>query len=224
MHPWLQIVCSSALALENVADALQIVSRRMTSGSDGPTRPLRREVTMRFTKRWLRGPVAIAFAVTFMLFGVVAPSAADSDRATRQLSGVAHYDSDSFSDPGECDSEADEIVADFYIALVFSGEGLVGCWYLIPESARTTPSGMLIEEGKDIFVGTLDGEAGRFETTYIFRGKYEDLNDPSTELFGFCQHKLVSGEGAFEGVRGMVHIRDDVVNFEFPWTAQLKQR
>jgi len=178
---------------------------------------------MRQTSKKLVGiALAMALAASVALFGA-APAGAASDRGTRQLEGIANFDADGF-----CDPVADGIDAEVFFPLVFDGEGMVGCWYLIPDDVKlvntTDTGGLLIESGIDIFVGTLDGVPGRFTTTYIFRGKYGDFSDPFSEIFGFCQHKLVEGEGAFEGMQGIVHIRDDVTNFNFPWKAQLKQR
>jgi hypothetical protein len=96
---------------------------------------------------------------------------------------------------------------DDYDPLVMQGS-LQGCWYTHIETARTTPGGVYLETGQELFVGRLDGgEVGTFTTTYRFEAK---LDAEGVEVRGRCQHPLVagSGTGGFAGARGRVDFKD----------------
>ena len=132
------------------------------------------------------------------LLGVAAPAQA----AGGQIDGTAYFELPS----GEvCDAAPDDF--DSYPALVMEGD-LEGCWYTNVESVKTTPSGVYLEVGQELFVGTLnDGKVGSFTTTYRFEAKYAP---DGSELFGRCQHPLVagSGTGGFAGATGRVDFKD----------------
>ena len=96
-----------------------------------------------------------------------------------------------------------------YSALVMSGD-LQGCWYtriLSPIPFETTPGGVYLESGEELFVGSLNGVQGTFTTTYKFEAK---LNPDGSEIRGRCQHKIVagSGTGGFVGASGRVDFKD----------------
>ena len=96
---------------------------------------------------------------------------------------------------------------DSYPPIVMSGS-LDGCWYTHIETARTTPGGVYLESGTELFVGRLDGgPAGTFTTTYKFEAK---LNAAGAEVRGRCQHPIVSGSGTggFAGATGRVDFKD----------------
>ena len=99
--------------------------------------------------------------------------------------------------------------ADF--ALLMTGD-LEGCLYpfVDVENTKSSPSGTYRETGTELFVGSWGDETGTFETTYRFEAKYEDVDDPATEIFGRCQHPIVrgSGTGVFEGVTGIPLFKD----------------
>src|SRR4051812_18046852 len=95
--------------------------------------------------------------------------------------------------------------ADFtsYAPLVLRGS-LAGCWYTKIETARQLPSGVYLETGEEVFVGTLNGgPAGMFATTYRFEAR---LDPTGAEIRGRCQHPLLagSGTGGFTGATGLV--------------------
>ena len=140
----------------------------------------------------LAGALVLAIAL------VAAPSPAHAGGAT-QVSGVGFY-----ADEATCD---DPEGADDNYALILTGD-LEGCLYAFVETAKSSPSGTYRETGREVFVAS-DG-SGTFETTYRFEAKYEDVNNPATEIFGRCQHPIVkgSGTGVFEGVTGILFFKD----------------
>ena len=96
---------------------------------------------------------------------------------------------------------------DDYDPLVMEGS-LQGCWYTHIETARTTPGGVYLETGQELFIGRLNGGAlGTFTTTYRFEA---ELDAEGNEVRGRCQHPLVagSGTGGFAGARGRVDFKD----------------
>jgi hypothetical protein len=150
--------------------------------------------------------------VAFISVASTAPSPALAEGAT-QISGVAF-----FADTGECDDPEGEGAA---YALVMTGD-LEGCLYTFVETAQSSPSGTYRETGTELFVAS-DG-SGTFETTYRFEAKYEDVDNPATEIFGRCQHPIVegSGTGIFEGVTGRLDIKDDIEAGNFPYRGHLR--
>ena len=137
---------------------------------------------------------------------------------TPQISGLAF-----FADPSECDAQSQG--ADF--ALRMTGD-LQGCLYAFVDAFTCSPSGTYREQGRELFVGTYNGETGEFRTTYRFEAKYEgcaeDGNFLGAEIFGRCQHPLVtgSGDGVFEGVTGRIDFKDDVAAGNFPYRGHLR--
>ncbi len=144
------------------------------------------------------------------------PLPALAEEAT-QISGVTF-----FADTGECD---DPEGAGANFALVMDGD-LEGCLYTFVETQESSPSGTYRETGTELFVASeVDGtEVGTFETTYRFEAKYEDVTDPTTEIFGRCQHPIVegSGTGIFQGVSGQLFFKDDVEAGTFPYRGHLQ--
>jgi hypothetical protein len=134
---------------------------------------------------------------------MVSPMAANA--ATNQVSGPAHYDGI------ECPGPPKEY-KDFtsYPGLVMTGS-LSGCLYTKVETSKETPSGVYLESGEEVFVGSLDGgPVGTFATTYKFESKWDPDVSSGVELHGRCQHPIVegSGTGGFEGARGRLDIKD----------------
>ncbi|PNY80908.1 hypothetical protein [Deinococcus koreensis] len=96
-----------------------------------------------------------------------------------------------------------------YPPLLLSGS-LQGCWYTDIDTVKTTPSGVYLETGREVFVGSLNGgQSGTFTTGYRFEGKF---NPDGTEIHGRCEHPLVagSGTGGFAGATGRVDFKDIV--------------
>jgi hypothetical protein len=146
-----------------------------------------------------------------LLAGSVLGAAAPAQAASGQIDGTAYFQD---SSGGPC-SDPPAPYAGFtsYAPLVMEGS-LEGCWYTLVEDSRTTPSGVYLESGQELFVGSLDGVplSGTFTTTYRFEAKYAP--DGVTELHGRCQHPLVagSGTGGFAGATGRVDFKDIIGN------------
>ena len=118
--------------------------------------------------------------------------------------------------------------ADFvdYPPLVLSGS-LQGCWYTKVDIFKNNgaPSGIYLEAGREIFVGSLNGgPTGVFTTTYKFEGKYDPF--PSTEVRGRCQHPLVagSGTGGFAGATGRLDFKDIVADGSYIYRGHISTR
>jgi hypothetical protein len=102
-----------------------------------------------------------AVAVLGPLLASLAPTAA---AAGNQVAGSSFCET-----ADQCpDAPIEYAGFDSYPALVMSGS-LVGCLYTKVESTHETPSGVYLETGEEVFVGSLDGGAsGTFSTTYRF--------------------------------------------------------
>ena len=163
-------------------------------------------------KRRLTILALTALAVVALISVVLTvPSPAHAAGAT-QISGTGF-----FAAPGECT----DLVSD--LVLKMTGD-LEGCHYTFVETAVCSPSGTYRETGTEIFVGEYNGQAGTFETTYLFTAKLKDFCDLTTEIFGRCQHPIIAGTGTggFAGVTGRFDIKDDLVAGNFPYTGHLR--
>jgi hypothetical protein len=135
-----------------------------------------------------------------------------------QIDGIGYY-----AEVADCDYPGEG--ADF--ALLLTGD-LEGCLYVFVDSFACSPSGAYREEGREYFVGTYNGSYGTFWTTYKFRGKFEGCAEDGSfigaEIFGRCQHPIVSGSGTgvFEGVTGRLDFKDDVESGTFPYRGHLR--
>lgn len=153
--------------------------------------------------------------IVLLLAGSLLWAAAPAQAANRQIAGSAIADPAS---GGQCPKPPAgfEDFVDF-APLVLEGS-LVGCWYTNIDSYKTTPSGVYLEQGRELFVGSLDGgPVGTFTTTYRFEGKFAP---DGSEIHGRCQHPLVagSGTGGFAGVTGRIFFKDiigDPVVYEY---------
>jgi hypothetical protein len=143
--------------------------------------------------------------IVLLLAGSLLGAATPAQAANRQIAGSATVDP---ALGGQCAGPPAgfEDFVDF-APLVLEGS-LDGCWYTNIDSFKTTPSGVYLERGREVFVGSLDGgPVGTFTTTYRFEGKFAP---DGTEIHGRCQHPLVagSGTGGFAGVTGRVFFKD----------------
>ncbi|MES2645298.1 MAG: hypothetical protein V4717_00380 [Bacteroidota bacterium] len=136
-----------------------------------------------------------------------------------QLSGISYFDA-----TGAC---SDAMGAGATYALTLTGD-LAGCWYVFVDEFDCSPSGTYREQGRELFVGTYNGEAGSFWTGYRFEAKYEgcapDGSYLGAEIFGRCQHPIMdgSGEGVFEGVSGRFDFKDDIEAGNFPYRGHIR--
>jgi hypothetical protein len=147
------------------------------------------------------------------LLALTIPSSALAAGAT-QFSGIAYWDVS-----GQCND-----LEGFSYVVVLTGD-LQGCHYTFVENATCSPSGAYNETGHEVFVGTYNGQAGTFETTYRFTAKYNNCTD-FQELQGRCQHPIIdgSGTGVFEGMTGRLDMRDNTVGgvaVDFPYRGHL---
>lgn len=137
-------------------------------------------------------------------------------RGATQISGIGYYATTS-----ECDYESQDAA----YAVRMTGD-LEGCLYAFIDDFECSPSGTYREEGREYFVGTYNGQSGTFWTTYKFEAKYEDCDGGplGAEIFGRCQHPIVSGSGTgvFDGVTGQLNFKDDIEAGNFPYKAHLR--
>jgi hypothetical protein len=127
-----------------------------------------------------------------------------SDAVTR-LSGDAYYDATQCPapPPGYEDFTS-------YPGLVMTGS-LEGCLYTKVITSKSTPGGVYLESGEEVFIGTLDGgPAGTFATTYKFESKWDPDVSSGVEVRGRCHHPIVegSGTGGFVGAKGRLDFKD----------------
>ena len=135
--------------------------------------------------------------------GLVAPANA---AGTTQISGSGSYETN-----GECGTPPAGF-AD-YPGLIVEGD-LDGCIYTSVISSRNlgAPSGIYLETGREMFVGSLNGIPGTFQMAYRFESKWNPDVLTGPEVHGRCQHPIVagSGTGVFAGVTGRLDFKDEV--------------
>ena len=155
--------------------------------------------------------------------GLLVALSAPASAATNQISGVAVFDT--AGDCGLPPAGYEEDFADF--TQVMTGS-LEGCWYTNIDTEATkdngAPSGVYIERGEEIFVGSLNGgPAGTFGTTYQFESKWDPDVSTGSEVHGRCQHPIVagSGTGGFEGATGRVDFKDEVTTGRFLYRGHI---
>jgi hypothetical protein len=142
-----------------------------------------------------------------LVMGLLMVSPLAANAATNRLSGAAFYDA------AECPAPPtgfDDFTS--YDGLVMTGS-LQGCLYTKVGTTKETPSGVYLESGEEVIVGSLDGgPAGTFTTTYKFESKWDPDVTSGVELHGRCQHPIAkgSGTGGFEGASGRLDFKDIV--------------
>ena len=135
-----------------------------------------------------------------------------------QISGVGFLDA-----TDECNSVGQGAA----YALNLTGD-LEGCHYFFIDEFECSPSGTYREKGRELFVGTYNGQSGSFWTTYRFEAKYEGCAANGAalgaEILGRCQHPIVegSGTGVFEGVTGRLDFKDDIEAGNYPFRGHLR--
>jgi hypothetical protein len=142
-----------------------------------------------------------------LVMGLLMVSPLAANAATNRLSGAAFYDAAQC--PGPPPGYADFTS---YPGLVMTGS-LQGCLYTKVGTTKETPSGVYLESGEEVIVGSLDGgPAGTFTTTYKFESKWDPDVTSGVELHGRCQHPIAkgSGTGGFEGASGRLDFKDIV--------------
>ena len=178
---------------------------------DTPTTTSAATTTVRESTSW--GARAIKAALVASLASVPLTITTPANAAMDQISGVGVLDT-----TNQCNDAVGSDFVDF--TLVMTGD-LEGCLYTNIETSRTTPSGVYLETGEEIFVGSLnDGPVGTFTTTYKFEAKFAP---DGSEIHGRCQHPIVdgSGTGGFEGASGRLNFKDIVETGEFLYKGQI---
>ena len=148
---------------------------------------------------------------------------ATSSSNTLQISGRAVYDVSGSICSGPPSGYADFVD---YPPLVLSGS-LQGCWYTKVDSTKETPSGIYLETGREVFVGSLNGgPIGVFATGYKFESKWDPNVSTGTEVHGRCQHPLVagSGTGGFAGATGRLDFKDIVADGSYIYRGHISLR
>lgn len=112
-----------------------------------------------------------------------------------------------------------------YPPIVMRGS-LEGCWYTKVDVAKDNgaPSGVYLEQGREVFVGRLNGgPVGTFATVYRFESKWDPDVSTGREVVGRCQHPLVagSGTGGFAGATGRVNFKDIVADGTYVWRGHI---
>ncbi len=157
--------------------------------------------------------------LVMLVGGLLVALSAPANAATNQISGEAVYDT-----TGECPTPPDGY--DSIPPLVLTGS-LDGCWYTNADTETAkdngAPSGVYIESGEEIFVGSLNGgPVGTFFTTYKFESKWDPDVSTGSEVHGRCQHPIIAGIDGFEGVTGRVDIKDDIPTGTFFYRGHIK--
>jgi hypothetical protein len=156
-------------------------------------------------KKVKRSAMLLLFALGAL---VVLPTHVNA--AATQISGASTYDT-----TGAVCGPPPAGYADFtsYPPLVMQGS-LEGCWYTKAETSTQISSGVYLESGEEVFVGTLNGgPVGTFATTYHYQSKWDPNAATGTEIVGRCEHDLVTGTGGFAGISGMVFFKDDAPEY-----------
>ena len=159
-----------------------------------------------------------AIAISTMSIGSAAAAA-----RTNQISGTAVFDAAACAAP----PAGYEDFVD-YPGLRLSGS-LEGCWYTKIDASKNNgpPSGIYLESGREVFVGSLNGgPTGVFATTYKFESKWDPSVSSGVELRGRCQHPIVrgSGTGAFAGATGRLDFKDIVVDGSYVYRGHISLR
>lgn len=167
--------------------------------------------------KWFRITIAALVMGVVALVGVVA--SVNADGAT-QIAGIAY-----FAEPGDCEDEvAGPNGQNPDYSLDLTGD-LEGCLYVFVETSTCTPSGVYIQTGTEVYVGSGSaGDDGTFATTFRFTGLFEDCPNLTGQINGRCEHPIVAGSGTndFEGVTGRIDFNDDVEAGNAPYKGHLR--
>lgn len=100
------------------------------------------------------------------------------------------------------------------LALSMTGD-LEGCWSVFVEGFKCRELDgfdLYLENGREVFVGTLRGKRGRFATAYtldaVMAKGFCQSFDFSLEVAGGCNHKIHGRSGVFEGSSGLIKFLD----------------
>ncbi len=100
------------------------------------------------------------------------------------------------------------------LALAITGD-LEGCWSVFVEGFKCKELDgfdLYLENGREVFIGTLRGKNGKFATDYtleaVMAKGFCQSYDFSLEVAGNCNHKVRGRSGVFEGANGLIRFLD----------------
>ena len=160
-------------------------------------------------------------ALTTLIAMLAFAGAALAEGTTVRVSGIQAPPDATAGTPGDPCAAVDPETGQPAQANVMAGS-LIGCWYTDTYNViSTTPSGVIHATGSEHFVGCLDirqegrctgdDPAGTFALSPRFEFKVTN-SQPPEEIWGRCQHQILSGTGAFQGAAGKIEFRDNVTN------------
>ena len=160
--------------------------------------------------------------VAILFIGLMIAGSAPASARSNQISGVAVFDISGTSCTGPPADYSDFVS---YPPLLMSGS-LEGCWYTKVDAVHDNgaPSGVYVETGREVFVGSLDGgPVGVFTTTYQFESKWDPDVATGSELRGRCQHPIVPGSGidGFAGATGRLDFKDIVADGSYVYRGHI---
>lgn len=100
------------------------------------------------------------------------------------------------------------------LALAMTGD-LEGCWSVFVEGfscKELDGFDLYLENGRELFIGTLRGKQGRFATDYtleaVMAKGFCQSYDFTLEVAGGCSHKVRGRSGVFAGASGLIKFLD----------------
>jgi hypothetical protein len=157
---------------------------------------------------------------TAILAVLVWSGAALAHSSTVRVSGIQAPPDQTAGAPGDpCAAVDPETGTAPFVSNVMAGS-LVGCWYTDTFNVTLQkPNGVVHAIGTEHFVGCLDAggvghctaadPTGTLALTARFEFKFDQANN---EIWGRCQHPIVSGTGDFRGATGRINFKDNVTN------------
>jgi hypothetical protein len=156
--------------------------------------------------------VAFTALITVLAFAGVALA----EGTTVRVSGIEAPNSTAPSDP--C-YELDPATGQPPVIANAMAGSLIGCWFTDAFTwGPTSPSGILHATGAEHFVGCLDiKQEGRCAEgdpagTLALSARFEFKVVNNQEIWGRCQHQILSGTGDFVGATGEIDFKDSVPN------------
>ena len=131
-------------------------------------------------------------AAALTLTAAAAPSIPAGAATTTPDSGIMEFDEGETCAPPPVGYET---FIDYTV--VVSGD-LDGCLYadIGPGWDLGPPSGLYVEVGREVFVGSIRGGLeGTFSTVYTWTSKWDPDVETGTEVWGRCRHLIVGGSG-----------------------------
>jgi hypothetical protein len=151
---------------------------------------------------------------------LVCASAALARGSTVGVSGIQAPKDTTAGAPGDPCAATDPETGHATVESNAMAGSLIGCWYTDTFNLiNSTASGVIYGTGREHFVGCLDvrrkggcsnkHRTGTLAMTYSFLAQYDAKG---REIWGGCQHKIVSGTGGFAGAAGRIDFQDNVAN------------